>query len=274
MGAIVILPKWVSKSNAVIGVLTLATIYLGGELYFSSQRCNYLNKQNGQLLQLNQGKTAPLVLCARDIPAGTPISRAMIETKIVPVMKLPGQSVTNVDVAIGRELLYPQMKGEPISYPNLGFSMMYSEVLSMKHSKKFNMFMGLASPNPAEFTFAGQKIVVTNAWLARKYGGHVSIIDPDFYDFAFTMTVDGKCPRTNGNLIVYSKYAGNQTGFEDGSNFGDDQSLKSAIFYVRCPAKSLGTSIPVKIILGNDPIIAKTTAAGPSQIVTFTLPKH
>lgn len=230
MGARVILPKWVSKSNAIIGVLALATIYLGGELYFSSQRCNYLFKENGELLQLYQGKTAPLVLCARDIPAGTIISRAMIETKIVPVMKLPGHAVTNADVAIGRELLYPQMKGEPISYPNLGFSMMYSEVLSMKHSKKFNMFMGLASPNPAEFTLAGQKIVITNAWLARKYGEHVSIIDPDFYDFAFTMTVDGKCPRTNGNLIVYSRYAGNQNGFEDGSNFGRAKNFTSLFF--------------------------------------------
>jgi hypothetical protein len=274
MGARVILPKWVSKSNAIIGVLALATIYLGGELYFSSQRCNYLIKENDEHLQFYQGKTAPLVLCARDIPAGTIISRAMIETKIVPVMKFPCHSLTNPDVAIGRELLYPQMKGEPISYPNLGFSLMYSEVLSMKHSKKFNMFMGLASPNPAEFTLAGHKIVIANAWLARKYSEHVSIVDPDFYDFAFTMKVDGKSPRTNGNLIVYSKYAGNQTGFEDGSNFGDDQSLNSAIFYVRCPAKSLGNSVPVKILLVHVPVTEKTTPEGPSQVVTFTLPKH
>lgn len=274
MGDSVILPKWINRGNVVIGVLGLAVIYLGGELYVSKQYGQSLFEKNSRLLERCQEKTAPLLVCTRDIPAGTIISRDMVDTKMVPTASYPCHAFDNVYVAIGREMLCSQKKGEPINSHSLGFGFSSFGTDSIEASKKFNSFSGLAKPNPAEFTLGEHKVAITSAWLEQANKSHILVKDPEFYIVSFTLTVDGKRPHYEGKPSVYFKPDGDQTGFDEYYDYADESTTGTlgTLFHLKCPAKSITTTLPIKIFIGDIHSTNKLHPTQPSQIVTFTLP--
>lgn len=273
MGDSVSTSKWVSKSNAVIGILALAVLFLGFELHRSNQSCEEQSKENSRLYQLTSEKAAPLLICARDIPAGTIISKDMLDTEIVPINSYPTHVFDNIYSAIGREMLLSQKRGEPICPKSLGFAFRECGMPSIEESKKFNLFKGLATANPPAFTLADHKINITDARLEHASKGHILVKDADYYVVSFNLTIDGRRPRTKGTPSVYFTHFGDQTGFEEFCDYGDSDSIGFAVFHLKCPAKSLTTTVPIRIYLSDTHSIDKKHPSEPAQVVTFTLPK-
>jgi hypothetical protein len=274
MGDSVILPKWINRGNVVIGVLALVTAYLAVELDRSKQTCESLSKENSLLNRSLSGKTAPLLVCARDIPAGTIISMDMVDTKIVPSSSFPCDSFDNIYVAVGREMLCSQKKGEPLHSQSLGFGFGSYGTDSIEASKKFNSFIGLAKPSPAEFTLGEHKVAITSAWLEQAHKSHILAKDPEFYIVSFTLTVDGNRPHYEGKASVYFKPVGEQNGFDEYYDYADGSATGTlgTLFHLKCPAKSITTTLPIKIFIGDIHSTNKLHPTQPSQIVTFTLP--
>jgi len=274
MGDSVILPKWINRGNVVIGVLALVTAYLAVELDRSKQTCESLSKENSLLNRSLSGKTAPLLVCARDIPAGTIISMDMVDTKIVPSSSFPCHAFESIYAAVGREMLCSQKKGEPIHAPNLGFRFGECGILSMQDSKRFNMFIGLATPKPAEFTLAGHKVAIANAWLEQASTGHVLVKDPDFYNLSFNLKMDSRRPQDADSKIVCCTRIDNKSGFDEKYFYPSESASDETPFSLKIPAKSLATKISFRMFLSE---MGKGTSRlepkQPFQVVTFSLPQ-
>jgi len=65
-------------------------------------------------------KKAPVVVAARDLGAGTVLTRADLDVVQVQKDMIPSGSVSSVDVLVGKTLAVPRFKGEPVAPKHLG----------------------------------------------------------------------------------------------------------------------------------------------------------
>lgn len=267
-------PKLTSKRAALFCILALAAIYLSTELERSKEKCRILKKYNSELSPSAAGKSKPILICACDIPAGTIISRDMVTTKILPVGGFAQHFFVDDSVAIGREMLWSQKKDEPIDPNKLGFSFGSYVTSTINESKKFNLFIGLATPTPSKFTLEGHKITVEKAWLSKAPKDHVRIIDPNTFNISFILKIDRENPGDGKFGTVCCTAADSKSG-EDEIYYQWGSTRSDVPFVLKIPARRLTRKMSFKLFLaeggkGNQILEPKQQF----QVITFSLPQH